>query len=346
MQRGSGQGWMSAVGRCPKTMLHGPCAGVAADGSCEVPQVGRCTFLDVAPDDWPYGAEVLPDVRRADEAVVVADVPAAAVSADSLRTVADILHGTVDAGLLGDHAQARVQFPPSYRVRLLAEAGLPAWAGLNCRDRNRVALEGEIAACIDAGALGLHCVTGDHPSSGGRADTRAVFDLDAQGLVRLAARRGVRVSVAHAPAVPPAAIRLPRLLAKVAAGADTVFVDHCGGPSAVAVATAALRAAGFAGTVLACVPVVTDVESAQVLLSFASGRVPPGYVEVVLEADDPRAAGVDAAVALSRAVLAIPGVDGVNLSGGTRPGRETAAAEALAEIGSAVHAIPVRELSA
>ena len=346
MHRGGGAAWTSAVGRCPKTMQHGPCAGVATDGSCEVPQMGPCTFLDVAPDDWPYGAAVLPEVSRPADAVVVVDVPAAAVSADSLRTVAGILRGTVDAGLLGDHALARVQFPPSYRVRVLAEAGLPAWAGLNCRDRNRVALEGEIAACIDAGAVGLHCVTGDHPATGGRADARPVFDLDAQGLVRLAARRGVRVSVAHAPVAPPAAIRLPRLLAKVAAGADTVFVDHCGGPSAVAVAATALRAAGFAGTVLACVPVVTDVGSAQVLQSFAAGRLPAGYVETVLDADDPHSSGVNAAVALSRAMLAIPGVDGVDLSGGTRLGRETAAAEALAEIGQAVHASPVRELTA
>ena len=120
------------------------------------------------------------------------------------------------------------------------------------------------------------------------------------------------------------------------AGADTVFVDHCGGAEHVATAVAALRGTGFAGTVLACVPVVIDEESARVLLSFAAGLVPAGYVEGVLDAHDRAVAGVAAARELSRQMLAIPGVDGVNLSGGSRPGRETAIAEALAEIGQTV----------
>ncbi len=340
MQRAGTTTWTTAVRRCPKSMLHGPCAGVAADGSCEVPDVGSCSFLDVPADQWPYEpiAAAPAPARSVRPPIVVADIPAAALDAGSLRTVGAILAGNVDAGLTGDHALGRVQFPPSYRVRALTDAGVPTWAGLNCRDRNRVALEGELAACVDAGAAGLHCVTGDHPARGDRADALAVFDLDAVGLVRLAAGRGVAVSVAHAPAAPPSAIRLPRLLAKVAAGADTVFVDHCGGPLQVAQAAAALRGAGFDGQVIACVPVVTDAESAQVLLSFAAGRVPTGYVESVLDADDRHAAGVSAALELCREMLRAPGVDGVDLSGGTRPGRELAAAEALAEIGRGVRA--------
>ena len=50
--------------------------------------------------------------------------------------------------LLGDHPGARVQFPPSYRALLLRGRGIGVWAGLNCRDRNRVALEGELARTI------------------------------------------------------------------------------------------------------------------------------------------------------------------------------------------------------
>lgn len=350
MQRDGSTAWTQAVRRCPKTMLHGPCAGVTARGSCEVPQAGRCAFVDLEPGDWPYApvtaTTVATPIRRASTSpVVIADVPAAALDANSLRTVGGILGGSVDGGLTGDHGLARVQFPPSYRVRVLTDAGLATWAGLNCRDRNRVALEGEIAACVDAGAVGLHCVTGDHPAGGGRADAQAVFDLDALGLVRLAARRGVVVSVAHAPVTEPSSIRLPRLLAKASAGADTVFVDHCGGAAQVAAATTALRDAGFGGVVIACVPVVTDAESAQVLRSFAAGRVPSGYVESVLDATDRAAAGVSAAVELCREMLALPGVDGVDLSGGTRAGHELASAEALAEIGRLVRT-PVRELTA
>jgi hypothetical protein len=247
-------------------MAHGPCAGVRADEGCEVPGFGRCSYLDVPDPGWPYPDAPLPQLAGPQPAgrgpvtgtslrtpaaaaflataaarpVVVADLVAPPPSADgrraadAIRACAAELAGVVDAVLTGDHPGARVQFPPSYRARLLAAEGVTAWAGVNCRDRNRAALEGELAACADAGVAGLHCVTGDHPASGTGPDAVPVFDLDSVGLVALARRTGALCSVAHAPAAPPVGKRLPRLLAKVRAGAEVVFVDHCGGPARVA----------------------------------------------------------------------------------------------------------------
>ncbi len=176
--------------------------------------------------------------------------------------------------LIGDHGGARVQFPPSYRARLLADEGIPGWAGINCRDRNRVAIEGEIAACVDAGVVGLHCVTGDHPSTGHRPDAQPVFDLDCVEVIELARPSGALCSAAHAPAAAPAEHRLARLLAKIGAGAEAVFVDHCGGPSQLGDAVAELRGCGFDGSVLACVPIVTGPATAAVISSFAGDRLP------------------------------------------------------------------------
>ncbi|MDT3442401.1 methylenetetrahydrofolate reductase C-terminal domain-containing protein [Pseudofrankia sp. BMG5.37] len=388
----TGGRWRAATARCPKTMTHGPCAGVDTDGSCEVPGFGTCAFLEVDPAGWPYAAAPaapagpagqVPAASRRDSPgspagrpprvaeflaaaatrpVIVADLPAAPLSAASLRASAAALAGTADACLLGDHGGARVQFPPSYRARLLAEEGVPAWAGINCRDRNQVAIEGEIAACADAGAVALHCVTGDHTALGHRADAAGVFDLDSVGVVELAAAAAARsggplCSVAHAPAAPPAERRLPRLLAKIDAGADAVFVDHCGGPGPVADAVGELRAAGFTGLVLICVPVVTSAASAAVIASFAGARLPPGYLERItgdawappangaagaagagiaavtaVEAAEIEAAGIAECTELAERMLEIPGVDGVNLSGGAPPGQEAALATAMAEI--------------
>ncbi|WP_083866841.1 MULTISPECIES: methylenetetrahydrofolate reductase C-terminal domain-containing protein [Frankia] len=375
--------WRGAVARCPKTMEHGPCGGVRSDGRCEVPDFGRCPFLD-ALAAWPYPAPpavapslVAPPVAAGSVAalspavpasdapdaasrpalsaparpaparaaaaaafvaaaavrpVIVADLPAAALSADSLRACGAQLAPVADACLIGDHGDARVQFPPSYRARLLTDAGVPVWAGINCRDRNRVAIEGEIAACVDAGVTGLHCVTGDHPALGHRADAVGVFELDSVDVVGLARDRGALVSVAHAPAAPPVSRRTSRLLAKADAGAEVVFVDHCGGPAAVGDAVAELRAAGFGGLALACVPVVTSAATATVVASFAGGRLPAGYLEEIMAADDPHAAGTRAATKLAGRLLDLPGVDGINLSGGAQPGHEPAAARATAEI--------------
>ncbi|WP_432827634.1 methylenetetrahydrofolate reductase C-terminal domain-containing protein [Dactylosporangium sp. CA-092794] len=313
---------------CPKHMTHGPCAGVTDGGACEVPSAGMCPY----PLEWSFDTAI-GERLRLPKPFVLTDLPAVPLDTAALRASARLLSGTADAFLLGDHGGERVQFPPSYRARVLADEGLAAWPGINCRDRNRVALEGELAACRDAGAAGVHCITGDHPALGHRPDAAAVFDLDSVELTALARRLDLIVSVAHAPAAPPAAVRLPRALTKIAAGADIVVVDHCGGPERVHAAAEELRAAGFTGTVLACVPVATDAFSAAVLAGFAGGRLPPGYLAGIYEAPDPRVAGIAAAVELARALLSHPGIDGVNLSGGTRSGQELAIARDLATIG-------------
>ena len=87
-----------------------------------------------------------------------------------------------------------------------------------------------------------------------------------------------------------------------------------------------------------CVPIVVDRESAKLLRSFTTLVLPPGYLDRILDARDPFTEGISAAVELSRQFLAIDGVVGVNLSGGTGPGREAWFAEALARIAQEVQA--------
>lgn len=104
--------------------------------------------------------------------VVVADFPAVALDATSITAMVELLRGRVHAVLAGDSPRNRVQFPPAYRAALIKAAGLRAWAGLSCRDRNRVALEGELAALAHLGVDAVHCVTGDHPALGSRRRRR------------------------------------------------------------------------------------------------------------------------------------------------------------------------------
>jgi hypothetical protein len=81
-----------------------------------------------------------------------------------------------------------------------------------------------------------------------------------------------------------------------------------------------------------CVPVVTSADGAAVIASFAADRLPPGYLDAIMTAPDPAEAGIAAATRLARTFLDLPGLDGVNLSGGAGPGRELAATRAMAEI--------------
>jgi 5,10-methylenetetrahydrofolate reductase len=337
---------------CPKGMEYGPCGGVTAVGECEVAP-RPCVFLDRPTVRWsaPPGTDeggttgghsAGADRMRALIArrpIVVADFPARALDAGSLAECAGTLAGHVDAVLAGDSGAARVQFPPSYRAHLIQAAGVAVWAGLNCRDRNRVALEGEVAALAHVAVAGVHCVTGDHPSTGSRPDAAPVFDLDSTRAARTARAAGHLVSVAEAPATVPTARRPARLLEKMRAGAEVCFVNHAGGPGPVGEFIDRAGDLGVRMGFVPCVPVVVDHESARLLVSFTGLVLPAGYLERILAARDPRAEGIAAAAELGQAFLARDEVIGVDLSGGPGPGRERWFAEALAEIGRAL--VPV-----
>ena len=335
---------------CPKRMEHGPCGGVAQDGACEV-DPDPCVFLDRPTARWagpPPTAIAADPATVADREtgglrallarrqVVVADLAALPLDAASLAAGAGVVRGAVDAVLLGDSPRSRVQLPPAYRAMLVQQAGVPAWSGLTSRDRNRVALEGELAALAHVGVAGVHCVTGDHPLTGSRPDAAPVFDLDSTQVAALAARAGLLVSVAESPSSPPVGRRAARLREKERAGAQLCFVNHAGGVEPVHRFIDEARGLGVGVGFVPCVPVVVDRDSADLLRSFTSLVLPDGFLTRILGARDPAAEGVAAALELAQGMLGLEGVVGVNLSGGSGPGSEQHYNEAFAELGRAL----------
>ncbi|MFB2597607.1 methylenetetrahydrofolate reductase C-terminal domain-containing protein [Herbiconiux sp. P17] len=345
---------------CPKHMEYGPCGGVEFDGTCEVGEF-RCVFLETPTVRWhgiapnpqsPAGlARAGIDVHHLADAhefpvtpqpgaaalralmatrpIVVADFPGRSVDRASLTDCAQALAGRVDATLAGDSGRSRVQFSPSYRAQLLQNEGLAVWTGLNCRDRNRVALEGELAGLADVGVAGVHCVTGDHTATGNRHDALPVFDLDSTQLTALARQAGHLVSVAEAPLTPPVDRRAARLHEKVLAGADVCFVNHSGGVEPVRRFIAESHELGIAPAFIPCVPMVIDAGSATLLKSFTTLVLPEGFLDGILHAAHPYDAALDAITRLCEEFLTVDGVAGVNLSGGPAVGNEVAFAEAM-----------------
>ncbi|GAA1000404.1 methylenetetrahydrofolate reductase C-terminal domain-containing protein [Subtercola frigoramans] len=361
-----------AVFSCPKSMTFGPCGGVEFDGSCEVSE-HRCVFVDGETIHWGGAVPVLLIDRPASDGsrgavavpadpvsrggaefaqlirsrqVVVADFPARAIDRPSLVECADLLAGSADATLAGDSGAHRVQFSPSYRAQIIQSRGLRVIAGFNCRDRNRVAIEGELAGLADVGVAAVHCVTGDHTLTGSRPDAKPVFDLDSTGIASLAAEYGHLVSVGESPATPPVEHRAERLVEKQRAGAALAFVNHAGGALPVARFIDEVRARQRAQgqgenrlpdlAYIACVPVVVDRGSAELLRSFTTLVLPEGYLERILGARDVYAEGIAAAIDFCNELLSLDGVAGVNLSGGPEDGRESFFAEALARIAGGV----------
>ncbi|TYP87108.1 5,10-methylenetetrahydrofolate reductase [Blastococcus xanthinilyticus] len=305
---------------CPKRMVFGPCGGVRDDERCEVAE-HRCVFLDGPLPEWPGDARPEPPATTsvllaaaAQGPVVLADLSVVPFDRGSVRRVVAELAPVADGLLAGEHA-GRPDFPPALLAAEVRAAGGTPWTTLACRDRNRVVLEQELAGLAAVGVDGVLCVTGDARGPGVRAGASQVFDLDGTRLAALAADTGLTVAVPESPEAPPTELRPARVAGKQRAGAQLCVLNHGRSPARVAAFVAASRAAGATLPFVAGVAVYTDERSARVLQRFPGLHLDDVVVERVLAAPDPRAAGIAAAVAEARALLAVPGVVGVNLSG-------------------------------
>ncbi|HEX8520137.1 MAG TPA: methylenetetrahydrofolate reductase [Pseudonocardia sp.] len=325
---------------CPKRMRYGPCGGVRADLSCELGD-RPCPFAvaplpawagpDPAPAPPPRPGGLLD--RAARGPVVLTDLSVTPYSPASVRTVVGVLAGASDALLIGEH-QGSPDLPPTLLAAEVIAAGGHPWTTVTCRDRNRVVLEQEVLGLAAVGVEGVLCATGDVRAPGVRPDVTQVFDLDGTRLAAVAAAAGLVATVPEAPEAPPVGIRPARVAQKQRAGARLCVLNHASSPDVVARFVADARRAGATLPFVAGVAVYTDERSARVLQAFPGLHLDGAVVEAVLGAPDPVAAGIAAAVAEARALLAIPGVVGVNLSGLASARGEVAGAEVKAEIGA------------
>lgn len=99
---------------------------------------------------------------------------------------ADQLKNVVDAFNLTDSHAARMAMTPLAVAHLLVDRGLEPILQITTRDRNRIALQGDL---LGADALGVHNVVfmgGDPPSTGDHPDAKPVFDVYSSRMLQAA----------------------------------------------------------------------------------------------------------------------------------------------------------------
>ena len=159
-----------------------------------------------------------------------------------IKRKAKALHDWIDAANLTDGQSAVVRLGSlAASIAVLQEDVEPVMQ-LQCRDRNRIALQADLLSASALGIPNMLLLTGDHTRFGDHPEAKPVFDLDSIDLVwtartlrdqhKLLSGRELRVppryfiGAVENPFAPPLRFRAERLGKKVAAGAQFIQTQY------------------------------------------------------------------------------------------------------------------------
>ena len=268
---------------------------------------------------------------RAGEFVVTAEItpPVSTDPAEFLKRALP-LKGLATAVNVTDGAGAKVHLSSLAAAHFLVQSGIEPIFQMTCRDRNRLALQGDI---LGAASLGIHNILilgGDDPKAGDQPEAKAVHDLDSKGLLAMAqAMRSTHklppgteiqgkldlvLGVADIPTDPAADWKPAGLLAKAAAGADFVQTQFCMDIEVVKRYSSRLRESGVRLPILIGIAPIPSAKSARWMREKLFGtRIPDAIVERLEKAQDAKAEGLKICVELLQQLAEVPGVGGAHV---------------------------------
>ena len=268
---------------------------------------------------------------RGGEFVVTAEItpPVSTDPAEFLQRAMP-LKDLVTAINVTDGAGAKVHLSSLVAAHFLVQAGIEPIFQMTCRDRNRLALQGDL---IGAAALGIHnmlILAGDDPKLGDQPEAKAVFDLNSRELLAMAAKMraehklptGVEIKgkmhlvlgAADVPVDPPADWNPKGLLGKAEAGADFVQTQFCMDMGVVRRYAARLLELGFRVPILIGVAPIPSARSARWMREKLHGtRIPDAVVERLEKAADAKREGRRICVEVLQELAEIPGIAGAHV---------------------------------
>ncbi|MCJ7734541.1 MAG: methylenetetrahydrofolate reductase [Anaerolineales bacterium] len=186
----------------------------------------------------------LEEVLRAGHFAVTAELnPPDSADPEDVYQAARVLAEVTDGINAVDASGANCHISSVAMCALLTRAGYEPVYQVTCRDRNRIAIQGDMLGAAAMGVLNVLCLTGDDVSAGDQPEAKRVFDFDSIQLLRTARMmrdEGVFLSgrkittppcfflgAAANPFVPPYDWRPQRLAKKIAAGAQFIQTQYC-----------------------------------------------------------------------------------------------------------------------
>ena len=296
-------------------------------------------------DDEPTPGENLPilpghtspgrfeRVLRAGHFAVTAEIapPDSADPADVYERAA-LFDGYVDAINATDSSGANCHMSSMGICSLLTRRGYAMILQQSCRDRNRIAMQGDILGAAAMGVCNILCLSGDGVQSGDHPEAKPVFDMDsisALGMVRhmrdkqeflsgraIGSPPQLFLGGAANPFAPPLDFRPHRMAKKIAAGAQFIQTQYCFDVDRMKTFMAQVRDMGLLENafVLAGVGPLASAKAAEWIRKNVAGvHIPDDIIRRLAGAEDQKQEGVDLCVDLIEQMREIEGVSGVHI---------------------------------
>ncbi|MDJ0750793.1 MAG: methylenetetrahydrofolate reductase [Woeseiaceae bacterium] len=267
------------------------------------------------------------DALREKDVVVTAELPLTPGSSardieDSLQALAPV----VDAVQISDNRMAAGHASPVAIAALAISNGVDAVPHLSCRDRNRIALRGDILGAAVNGVTSLVVARGEKVPANAAVRAKGVFNGNASELAEFARRVNEESTIVSPPGfaigtystvfAPAPGWEATKLEEKIEAGARFLLTQSCLNTEVLRSYMEAVvaRRITHRAAVIVEVPLLTSIEEARSIKEIQPGApLPEDVVKRIAGSQDPVAAGVEACAEVLKTAVAVPGVSGVNV---------------------------------
>jgi methylenetetrahydrofolate reductase (NADPH) len=245
---------------------------------------------------------------------------------------ARVLDGYVDAINATDGSGANCHMSSLAVCALLTRVGYAPVMQISCRDRNRIAIQGDILGGAAMGVCNMLCLTGDGVQAGDHPQAKPVFDLDALSLLEIGRtlrdqhhfQSGRKISFSprvlfgagENPTVPPLEHRPLRLAKKVAAGAQFIQTQYVYDLERLRAFMRGVEELGLLERVFLLIGVgpLKSARAAEWMRRHVPGvHIPDAVLERLAGAQDQAREGRNICVELIQQIRAMRGVHGVHV---------------------------------
>jgi methylenetetrahydrofolate reductase (NADPH) len=251
-------------------------------------------------------------------------------NAEAISLQADVLRESIDAVLLTDNQHGQVHMSVLVAAKLMLDNGIDPIIQLSCRNRNRIVLMSDLLGAAALGVSSLLLVRGNRVPEGFEPRPKAVFDVDAKGLIATALAMNDDERLPSAPAFFIGGVVTPhgpkpgwvpkKLIEKADAGMQFALTHLCMDLSLLRAYMKHLVSNDLTRrvSVIVSTAILTSAEDALWLRKHRPNTmIPDALINRLETASDPVQEGIAICSEQLAELTTIPGVDGANIMAST-----------------------------